>query len=85
MDDRRLFWLCLGWFGLTQAVEWAFAVLRVGLWHGNGAALGATSLVALVSAYGFTRPERVGGPTERDPVFWVAVGAAVLGTVALLV
>lgn len=85
MDDRRLFWLCLGWFGLMQVVEWAVAVLRVGLWHGNTVALAAMSLVVLVSAFGVARPDRAGGPTERDLTFWAAVAAAVLGTVAVLV
>ena len=84
MDDRRIFWLCIGWFGLTQAARWGSAVLRVGLWHGNTVAVAATSLVVLVSLYGLLRPERAGGPTDRDLTFWAAVAAAVLGTVALL-
>lgn len=85
MDDRRLFWLCVGWFGLTQVARWGFAVLRVGLWHGNTVALAATSVIVVVSVYGLARPENAGGPTERDLTFWAAVAAAVLGTVAFLV
>jgi hypothetical protein len=84
MDDRRIFWLCIGWFGLMQAARWGFAVLRVGLWHGNTVALAATSLIVLVSLYALARPETVGGPTDRDLTFWAAVAAAVLGTVSVL-
>lgn len=85
MDDRRAFWLCIGWFGLTQAVEWTLAFLRVGPWPGNVMALAGTGLLVVVAAYAVARPERARGPTERDLAWWAAVAAAVLGTVALLV
>lgn len=85
MENRRIFWLCLGWWGLTQAIEWGLAIVRVGLWHGNSVAAAVMGLLVVVSGFGFLRPERAGGPTERDLVFWAAVAAAVGGTVVLLV
>lgn len=85
MDDQRIFWLCLGWFGLTQAAEWALAVLRVGPWPGNVVALVATALIVVVAAYALVRPRKARGPEQRDLAWWAAVAAAVLGSVALLV
>lgn len=83
MDDRQIFWCCLGWFGLTQAVNWGLDVLRVDVWPGNAVALVGSVLVVLVSLFALARPERLSGPRERDATFWAAVAGAVLGTLAL--
>lgn len=83
MDTRRVFWLCLGWFGFTQAVHWALQILRVDVWPGNAIALAANALIVVVAAFALVT-EADSGPTERDLTFWAAVAAAVLGTLALL-
>lgn len=84
LTTRRTFWLALGWLGLAQSLNWALAILRVGVWPGNAAALAGFGLLTVVAAVGVARPETVGGPTERRPLWWFAVVAAALATVALL-
>jgi hypothetical protein len=81
---RRTFWLALCWLGGTQCLSWAIAVVRVGVWPGNVAALAGFSLLTLVALVGVLSPEWAGGPDERTPVWWAAVVAAAVGTVALL-
>ena len=83
-STRQRFWLALVWLGLVQAGNWALAILEIGLWPGNVAALGGSLLLVLVAAGGAVRPGLLGGPVERDGVWWGAVAAAVLGTVVLL-
>lgn len=83
-SSRRRFWLALAWLGLVQAVDWSLAILEIGLWPGNVAALAGSVLLLVVAAIGVSRPDLLGGPTERDAVWWAAVVAAGLGTVVLL-
>lgn len=85
LTTRRTFWLALGWLGLAQSLEWAVAVLRVGVWPGNAAALVGFGLLTVVAGVGVARPDQVGGPTERRPLWWAAIVAAVLATLTLLV
>ena len=82
---RRTFWVALGWLGLVQAADWALAILEIGVWPGNVAALAGSLLLVAVAVVGWYRPNLLGGPTERDGVWWAAVLAAVVGTVVLLV
>ncbi|MFW5939654.1 MAG: hypothetical protein ACOCQU_04340 [Halolamina sp.] len=81
---RRTFWLALCWLGATQSLSWAIAVVSVGVWPGNVAALAGFLLLTLLSLVGVARPAWAGGPEERTPVWWAAVVAAGVGTVALL-
>lgn len=85
LTPRRTFWLALWWLGIAQSLDWAVAILRVGVWPGNAAALAGSVLLALVAAAGVLRPETVGGPTERSGSWWGAVAAATIATIALLV
>lgn len=84
LTPRRTFWLALCWLGLAQSIDWGVAILRVGLWPGNAAALAGSGLLTLVAAVGVLRPETIGGPTERSTPWFGAVAAAALATVALL-
>lgn len=81
---RRTFWLAVGWLGLAQALNWGIAILRVGVWPGNAAALAGSALLTLVAAVGVASPESVGGPTERSVLWWGAIVSAVVASVALL-
>ena len=83
-SPRRTFWLALAWLGLVQAVDWSLAILEIGVWPGNAVALAGSLLLGAVAAVGVLRPHLLGGPTERNGVWWGAVVAAGLGTVALL-
>jgi len=83
-SPRRTFWFALAWLGLVQAADWALAILEIGIWPGNLAALAGSLLLVVVAVVGGNRPNLLGGPTERDTVWWAAVGAATVGTVALL-
>lgn len=85
LSSRRTFWLALCWLGVTQSVSWGIAVVRVGVWPGNVAALVGFLFLTAVTTVGVGRPDSAGGPDERTPVWWAAVAAAVLGTVALFV
>lgn len=84
VSTRRTFWLALCWLGATQSLSWGIAIVRVGVWPGNVAALAGATLLTLIALVGVARPEWAGGPDERTPVWWAAVVAAGLGTVALL-
>ncbi|NHX36038.1 MULTISPECIES: hypothetical protein [Halolamina] len=84
LAPRRTFWLALCWLGATQSLSWAIAVVRVGVWPGNVAALAGFLLVTFVALLGVARPELAGGPEDRTPIWWAAVVAAALGTVGLL-
>ncbi|MEF8801051.1 MAG: hypothetical protein V5A38_01010 [Halolamina sp.] len=81
---RQTFWLALCWLGVAQSLNWGLAILRVGVWPGNAAALAGSGLLTLVAAVGVLRPETLGGPTERSAPWVGAVAAAALATVALL-
>jgi hypothetical protein len=81
---RRTFWLALCWLGLAQSINWGLAILRVGLWPGNAAALAGSGLLTLVAAVGVLRPETIGGPSEGGGPWFGAVAAATLATVAVL-
>lgn len=81
---RRTFWLALCWLGATQSISWGIAVVRVGVWPGNVAALVGFLLLTLVALVGVSRPGWAGGPEARTPVWWAAVVAAAVGTVGLL-
>jgi uncharacterized membrane protein YhaH (DUF805 family) len=83
-SPRRTFWLALGWLGLVQAVDWGLAILEIGVWPGNVAALAGSVLLVVAAAIGWRHPDLLGGPTERDAVWWAALAAAALGTVVLL-
>lgn len=83
-SPRFLFWLALAWLGLVQTVDWSLAILEIGLWPGNVAALAGSLLLVVVSAVGLRRPDLLSGPTERNALWWGAVAAAGLGTVVLL-
>lgn len=83
-SPRRTFWLALCWLGLTQSISWAIAVVRVGVWPSNVAALVGFLLLTLVALVGVVRPEWAGGPEARTPIWWATVVAAILGTVTLL-
>lgn len=83
-SPRRTFWFALLWLGLVQTVDWGLAILEIGVWPGNAAALAGSLLLVGVAALGGSRPELLGGPTERDARWWGAVAAAALGTVVLL-
>lgn len=85
LTPQGTFWLALCWLGLAQSLEWGVAILRVGVWPGNAAALVGSALLALVAAAGVARPDSLGGPTERNSPWWGAVAAAALATVVLLV
>jgi len=63
---RRTFWLALCWLGLVQSLDWGIAILRVGVWPGNAAALAGSALLTLIGAVCVVRPETLGGPTERS-------------------
>jgi|AntRauTorcE11898_2_1112593.scaffolds.fasta_scaffold08565_5 hypothetical protein len=84
-SPRRAFWLALCWLGLTQSLSWAIAVVRVGVWPGNVAALAVSLLLTLVALVGVARPEWIGGPETRTPVWWAAVAAAAVGTITVLI
>lgn len=84
LSPRRTFWLALCWLGVAQSLNWGIAVLRVGVWPGNAAALAGSVLLTLVAAVGIVRPGTLGGPAERSGPWWGAVAAAALATVALL-
>ncbi|MBP1986462.1 hypothetical protein [Halolamina salifodinae] len=83
-SPRRTFWLALCWLGATQSLSWALAVLRVGVWPGNVAALAGSLLLTLIALVGVARPGWVGGPENRTTIWWLAVAAAGAGTVAVL-
>lgn len=85
LTPRRTFWFALGWLGVAQSLNWGLAVLRVGIWPGNAAALAGSILLTLVALAGVARPKSLGGPTERSVPWWGAVAAAALATVALLI
>jgi len=84
VPPRQTFWLALLWLGAVQVVDWSLAVLEIGVWPGNVAALAGSLLLVAVAAVGVGRPTLLGGPTERDEVWWAGVAAAGLGTVVLL-
>jgi hypothetical protein len=42
---RRQFWIALLWLGLIQAVDWSLAILQIGVWPGNAAALATVVLL----------------------------------------
>ena len=84
LTPRRTFWIALCWLGATQSLSWGIAVARVGVWPGNVAALAGFCLLTLITLVGVFRPDWVGGPDERTPVWWAAVVAAAVGTVGLL-
>ncbi|WP_435115163.1 hypothetical protein [Halolamina sp. C58] len=81
---RRTFWFALCWLGATQSLSWGIAVVRVGVWPGNVAALAGFCLLTVAASVGVLRPGWAGGPDERTPVWWAAVVAAAAGTIALL-
>ncbi|MFB6221783.1 MAG: hypothetical protein ABEH90_10140 [Halolamina sp.] len=84
LTTRRTFWLALGWLGLAESLNWAVAILRVGVWPGNAAALAGFGLLTAIAAVGFVRSEWASGPTERSASWWAAIAGAVLATVGLL-
>lgn len=84
MTPRQTFWLALAWLGAVQAVDWSLAIIEIGVWPGNIAALAGSVLLVAVAAVGVSRPQLLGGPTERDGVWMAGVAAAALGTVVLL-
>lgn len=83
-SPRSTFWLALAWLGVVQAVDWALAILEIGVWPGNVAALAGSLLLAVAAIVGVSRPNLLGGPTERNEVWAGAIAAAALGTVVLL-
>jgi hypothetical protein len=83
-SPRSTFWLALAWLGAVQAVDWTLAILEIGVWPGNVAALAGSLVLTAVAILGVSRPNLLGGPTERDAVWWAAVTAAGVGTVVLL-
>lgn len=83
-SPRNTFWLALAWLGVVQAVSWSRAILEIGVWPGNVAALVGSLLLTSIAAVGLRWPDLLGGPTDRDKVWWGAVAAAGLGTVVLL-
>jgi len=82
--SRRQFWLALLWLGLVQTADWALAILEIGVWPGNVAALAGSALLAAVATIGVLWPTLLGGPTERNGGWWGAVAAAVLATLVFL-
>lgn len=85
LSTRRTFWLALWWLGATQSLSWGIAVVRVGVWPGNVAALAGFLLLTVVALLGVARPQWAGGPDEPTVVWWAAVAAAVVGTIALFI
>lgn len=84
LTSRQTFWLAMAWLGFVQSLNWGLAILRVGIWPGNAAALAGFAIVTVIGTAGVARPESAGGPTEQGAIWWSAVVGAVLGTVGLL-
>lgn len=84
-SPRRTFWLALCWLGATQSLSWGIAVVRVGVWPGNVAALAVSLLLTLAALVGVARPDLAGGPETRTPIWWAAIVAAGIGTITLLI